>query len=89
MECFDDAVAVISMHKKRWNIEHLFRLLKSREESLLESGWAIRKLCILATNTVVRTMQLMMATEEEAEQSAMHVFDKNEQACLGQLNKHY
>ena len=93
VECFDDAVVVIGMYKKRWNIEQLFRLLKKQgfemEESQLESGWAIRKLCVLAINTVIRTMQLMMATEEEKEQSATHVFDKNEQACLDQINKQY
>jgi hypothetical protein len=90
--CFEDALSVIEIYKKRWYIEQLFRLLKKQgfemESSQLESGWALRKLCVLALNTVVRVMQLMLATEEEG-QSANHVFNTEEQSCLQQVNNQY
>lgn len=92
INCYADALAVIDIYKKRWHIEQLFRLLKKQgfemEESQLESGWAIRKLCVMAVNTVIRIMQLMMATEDE-DQTADHVFTEKEQKCLQQINQQY
>lgn len=92
INCYADALAVIDIYKKRWHIEQLFRLLKKQgfemEESQLESGWAIRKLCVMAVNTVIRIMQLMMATEDE-DQTANHVFTEREQKCLQQINQQY
>ena len=92
INCYADALAVIDIYKKRWHVEQLFRLLKKQgfemEESQLESGWAIRKLCVMAVNTVIRIMQLMMATEDE-DQAADHVFTEKEQKCLQQINQQY
>lgn len=87
---FEDALHIINIYRKRWYIEQLFRLLKKQgfamEETQLETGWAIRKLCVLGLNTVIRVMQLMQATEEE---DASVVFTNEEQQCLQHLNIKY
>jgi hypothetical protein len=90
VNCFDQALEIIETYKKRWHIEQLFRLLKKQgfelEQSELESGWAIRKLAVLALNATLRVMQLMYATEDERIQPIDEVFDEKEQQCLLQLN---
>lgn len=87
-----DALSIINVYKKRWYIEQLFRLLKKQgfemEESQLENGWAIRKLCVLGLNTMVRVMQLMLATESENKNVAQ-VFNDNETKCLEHLSNQY
>jgi hypothetical protein len=88
--CFEDAVNVIEYYRRRWYIEQLFRLLKKQgfalEESQLESGWAIRKLAVLALNAALRVMQLMHASEEETAQPLDEVFTKQEHQCLIEVN---
>lgn len=83
---FEEAVQVIEIYRKRWQIEQLFRLLKKQgfgmEESQLEEGWAIRKLAVLALSATLRLMQLMYATEDEGSQAIDEVFTKAEQKCL-------
>lgn len=84
---FDEALNIVNIYKKRWLTEQLFRLLKKQgfqmEESQLESGWAIRKLCVMALSSIIRTMQLMQATEDEG---ASVAFSEEEQLCLEMLN---
>ena len=88
---FEDAINVIDCYRKRWCIEQLFRLLKkqgfSMEESQLESGWAIRKLSVMALNAVLRVMQLMYASDDETAQPVDEVFTTQEQKCLIQVNR--
>jgi hypothetical protein len=90
INCFDQALAIIETYKRRWHIEQLFRLLKKQgfklEESELESGWAIRKLAVLALNATLRIIQLMYASEDENLQPLDEVFTEKEQVCLAQLN---
>jgi hypothetical protein len=89
----DDAINVIELYRKRWYIEQLFRLLKKQgfemEESELETGWALRKLSVLALNATLRIMQLMHATDDEKAQPISEVFSKDEQQCLAQANKQF
>jgi len=90
VNCFNQALEIIETYKKRWHIEQLFRLLKKQgfelEQSELESGWAIRKLVVLALNATLRIMQLMHASEDERLQPLDEVFNEKEQQCLVQLN---
>ena len=87
----EDAINIIECYRKRWYIEQLFRLLKKQgfgiEESELESGWAIRKLSVLALNAVLRVMQLMHACDEETAQPIDEVFTSQEQNCLVHINQ--
>jgi len=91
VNCFENAMNVIDCYRKRWYIEQLFRLLKKQgfemEASQLESGWAIRKLAVLALNATLRILQLMYAGEDENAQPIDEVFTKQEQQCLAQINK--
>jgi transposase len=90
VSCLEDAINIIECYRKRWYIEQLFRLLKKQgfaiEESQLESGWAIRKLSVLALNAVLRVIQLMHACDEETAQPIDEVFTGQEQDCLKQVN---
>ena len=90
VENFEQAVDIVDIYRKRWHIEQLFRLLKKQgfemEESELETGWAIRKLAVLALSASLRIMQLMHATEEEDAQPLSEVFSDGEQQCLQQAN---
>lgn len=90
VNCFEQSLEIIETYKKRWHIEQLFRLLKRQgfelEQSELESGWAIRKLAVLALNATLRVMQLMHASEDESLQPLDEVFNEKEQQCLLQLN---
>ena len=83
---YDQAIDIIDLYRKRWYIEQLFRLLKKQgfemEESELETGWALRKLAVLALNASLRIMQLMHATEDENAQPLSEVFQiPNKNAC--------
>lgn len=86
-----DAMEIVEWYKQRWHIEQLFRLLKLQcfqiESSQLESGWAIRKLTMLAMLAGLRVMQMMLAYGDEEEQPVDEVFTQNEQLCLAQTSK--
>lgn len=88
---FEDTIDIIECYRKRWYIEQVFRLLKKQgfamEQSQLESGWAIRKLSVMALNAVLRVMQLMHATGDETAQPINEVFTTQKQACLKQINQ--
>ncbi len=85
------AIEVIGLYTKRWHIEQLFRLLKKQgfglEGSELESGWAIRKLSVLALGAALCVVQLMYASEAGSDQPLNEVFTPLQQACLGQAAK--
>ena len=89
VSCFDEAIDVIKKYKQRWYIEQVFRLLKKQgfkiEDTELTSGWAIRKLTILLLNSVLRTMQLLLAYENKNSQLLGEVFNKEESYCLAGL----
>lgn len=88
---FEDAYQVIEWYAQRWMIEQMHRLLKSKgfqiEDSELESGWAIRKLCILMLSALIRIFQMNMAyNEPEGGQAIEEVFSPDEIKCLTVLN---
>jgi len=90
VETLDQAIEIIEIYRKRWHIEQLFRLLKKQgfemEESELESGWALRKLAVLALNASLRIMQLMHACEDENASPVTDAFTDAEIQCLQQAN---
>lgn len=87
---YEQAIKIINNYRLRWYIEQLFRLLKKRgfaiESSELETGWAIRKLTVMALNAALRVMQLLLAHDNEQSQPVEQVFDKGEIKCLEQVN---
>ena len=87
----EQALQIIEWYKQRWYIEQVFRLLKTQgfriESSQLESGYAIRKLSMLALLSVLRIIQMMLAYgDEEEEQAIEEAFTPEEQQCLAQCN---
>lgn len=86
-----DALQIIEWYKQRWYIEQVFRLLKTQgfhiESSQLETGWAIRKLTMLSLLAILRIMQMLIAYEDDHEQSIDEAFTKDEQQCMTQLNE--
>lgn len=88
---FNHAIDIINKYRLRWYMEQLFRLLKKKgfaiESSELETGWAIRKLTIMALNAALRVMQLLLAYNNEQSQPIEQVFDKKEIGCLESVNK--
>lgn len=88
---YQQAVTIVNNYRQRWHIEQLFRLMKKKgfqiESSELETGWHIRKLTIMILNSALRVMQLRLAHNNNESQPIEEVFDKNEIACLQEVNK--
>ena len=86
-----EAIQIIEWYKQRWHIEQVHRLLKTEgfriERTQLEQGWAIRKLTLLAMMAVIRILQMMLAYEDDNEQSIDEVFTPEEQQCLQMINQ--
>lgn len=92
IKCFEDAYQVIEWYSQRWMIEQVHRLLKQKgfqiEDSELESGWAIRKLCVLMLSALLRILQMNIAyNEPEGGQPIEEVFSSEEIQCLSDINK--
>ncbi len=91
INCFEDAYQIIEWYSQRWIIEQVHRLLKRKgfqiEDSELETGWAIRKLCILMLSALLRVFQMNLAySEPEGGQPITDVFSEDEIKCLNHLN---
>jgi hypothetical protein len=86
VESFARARQVVAWYRQRWFIEQLFRLLKLEgldlENSQLESGWALRRLCILALGAALDVLRLLLAERGQSAQPLGQVFREEEQACL-------
>ena len=89
---FEDAYQIVQWYSQRWLIEQMHRLLKHKgfqiEDSELESGWAIRKLCIMMLNALLRVIQMNLAyNEPEGGQPIEEVFTEPEIECMQHINK--
>lgn len=88
---FEEAYQIIEWYSQRWMIEQVHRLLKHKgfqiEDSELESGWAIRKLCVLMLSALLRIVQMNIAySEPEGGQPVTDVFSPKEIECLQHIN---
>lgn len=91
---FEDAFQVIDWYGARWSIEEFYRVLKKEnfdiESSELETGWALRKLSIIAMDTSLKVFQVMYCREiiEEGETlETICSFSEHEFECLSMLNQ--
>lgn len=87
VDSIDDARKILEIYKQRWFIEQLFRLLKKEgfnlEDSELESGWAIRKLCVMIMVALLKILQMRLSWDEpEGGQPIEEVFSQPEIECL-------
>lgn len=88
---FEDAYQIVEWYAQRWIIEQVHRLLKRKgfqlEDSELETGWAIRKLCILMLSALLRIFQMNLAyNDPEGGQPIEEVFSEEEINCLKHIN---
>lgn len=93
VESLPDAIQIVKWYSMRWYIEQLFRVLKRKgfqiERSELESGWAIRKLTVLAMKSALTIMNLKLALQEKNETTAEQTFNTQQLNCLQYLNGQY
>ncbi|MBD0296672.1 MAG: IS4 family transposase, partial [Flavisolibacter sp.] len=89
VESLQAALLCIEWYTCRWIIEEVFRILKKEgfdiESSELAQGKAIRKLCLLMLETIVKlfVMQIAYAMPEEA-LNPHSCFSQQEIACMEQ-----
>jgi hypothetical protein len=86
IEDFTAALLCIEWYTCRWIIEEVFRILKKEgfniEASELSQGKAIRKLCLMMLETIIKLfiMQIAYGTEEETDPGSC--FSEQEIECL-------
>jgi len=80
-----DACRMVEYYRWRWQIEQLFRVLKRQglnlEVSQLESGEAIKKMCVMAIPTALQIMQLVEA-RDGTDKDIGEAFTDEEVECL-------
>lgn len=88
---FEQALEIIDIYKQRWQIEELFRLIKTEsfdlESSALGQGNSLRKLGLFVLEASVKIAQLKSARSEESPIRIQAIFSDSEIACLAQLNR--
>jgi len=89
-----DAVRMIDFYRMRWNIEQLFRALKSQgfdiEECLIADGEALENVAVVILITACQVMQLVRARGAQGEtQDASLVFSPAEITVLKAVIKEY
>lgn len=92
VEDLEKALQIVEWYRSRWYIEQVFRLLKQKgfqiEETELESGSAIRKLCIIMLTAILKIVQMRLAYQEENEgQPIQEVYHEDEIRCLHLINQ--
>ncbi len=86
-----DALKYVEWYAFRWQIEQLFRLLKTKgfgiESSQLGDGAALKKLCIMSLQSVLQVMQLTLSRSGENNQRAQLIFTAKEIRFIQILSK--
>lgn len=86
----ESARRIIDWYIMRWNIEQLFRVLKTQglnvEASELENGQALLRLCLLSLVAAVRVMVMVLARDGEHDQSIDAIFNPEQQQLLERIN---
>ena len=88
---FNEAKQIILWYRMRWNIEQIFRTMKSQglniEESQVEEGDNLMKLAILALCAAIKIMQLISAREGTTELKTNDSFTAQELVFMDALLK--
>ena len=86
----DKAIECINWYKKRWLIEELFRVIKTKgfeiESSQLGDGFKLKKLLAMTLEVALQVMRLKLALNDE-DQKHENVFDRQEIRFLEKVNK--
>jgi hypothetical protein len=87
----ETGLKVIEWYKQRWNIEQVFRRLKTKglkiESSQLGEYEEIQKITILALIAAVKVIQLIRCRDGKTGLTIAAIFNKEEQECLTLLNR--
>jgi len=85
----EKAVECINWYKKRWLIEELFRVIKTKgfeiESSQLGDGFKLKKLLAMTLEVALQVMRLKLSLNDES-QKQDNLFDSNEIKFLEKLN---
>jgi hypothetical protein len=85
------AKEIIDIYKRRWQIEEIFRLMKTQsfniENSALGQGDTLRKLGLFVLEASVKIAQLKSARDEESLIKTDTIFTSSEIKCLKYLNE--
>lgn len=86
VESLQAALLCIDWYSHRWMIEEVFRILKKEgfdiEASELSQGKAVRKLCLLTMETIIKLFIMQIAYGSAEELPASCCFSDEEQACM-------
>lgn len=86
VEDFATALLCIEWYTCRWIIEEVFRILKKEgfniEASELSQGKAIRKLCLMMLETIIKLFIMQIAYDREEEIEPRSCFTQEEIDCL-------
>jgi hypothetical protein len=89
VEDLAQAKQIVAWYRQRWYIEQIFRLLKRDgldiEDSELESGYALRRLAVLALGAALDVLRMLLAERGEDNQPMEQVFTPVQQECLEAL----
>jgi Transposase DNA-binding/Transposase DDE domain len=81
-----DALQCLEWYSCRWVIEELFRIVKKEgfdiEASELTQGKAVRKLCLLILETIIKLFIMQSTYDSEHDLPAGSCFSPDEQVCL-------
>lgn len=87
-----EAIQIIQWYELRWQIEELFRTLKSQglniEGSQLGDGFSLKKLCLMALIASLQVMQLVLARDGQIKKEASILFTAEEIQFLTILCTH-
>lgn len=91
IETTEQAIECVSWYKKRWLIEELFRVLKTKgfkiESSQLGSGAGLKKLLALTLEAALKVMTLKLSLTQDLKRTADVLFEEDEIELLERLNE--
>jgi len=86
VEDLQTALLCIQWYTYRWTIEEVFRILKKEgfniEASELSQGKAVRKLCLMMLETIIKLFIMQIAYDSEEETQPRSCFSEEELECL-------
>lgn len=87
----EDALKYVQWYAFRWQIEQLFRLLKTKgfniESSQIANGSSLKKLCVIALHAALQVLQLTLSRTGENKKNAELIFTAEEVNFLHIVSK--